>query len=229
MFSNNLLPNTEIDKSSVSFPRYLEIFRTDKPPARYEDFDGKLIKKVDLKIENSNHTLKEHIFYDMVDTNKMYYYVFRFVNEHDNPGRPSVVYSASLQDDGGYKYPLFDIYDFDEAKAKNKSAQTVETFKKLINIRPNLQHLIFDEDTYDTDMSSTKALREMKIGLADSPIWNKRFKIRLTSKKTGKKLDLNVTYNLLREIGRNRLRIDGVDNDGDGKDDIVTDGLDKPK
>jgi len=32
------------------------------------------------------------------------------------------------------------------------------------------------------------------IGTAADLIWDKTFKIRLTSKKTGKKIDLNVTY-----------------------------------
>jgi hypothetical protein len=222
MFSNNLLPNTMIDKASVSYPRYLQIFRTDVPPKRYEDFDGKLHKTVDLKIENSDHTLKEHIFYDKVDVNKNYYYVFRFVNEHQNPGRPSVVHVASLQDDGGFKYPVFEIYDFHQAMAKNKSEQTKISFKKLINIRPSIQQIVFNEDTYNLDMKSGEALREIEVGIAESSIWNRRFKFRLTSKKTGKKIDLNVTYNLLREHGRNKLTIDGVDEDGDGLDDAVT-------
>jgi hypothetical protein len=71
-------------------------------------------------------------------------------------------------------------------------------------------------------MKSGEALREIEVGIAESSIWNRRFKFRLTSKKTGKKIDLNVTYNLLREHGRNKLTIDGVDEDGDGLDDAVT-------
>ena len=199
MFSNNLLPNSNLNKGSISFPRFLQIFRTDEPPKNYSDFDGKLIKTVDLKIENSEHTLKEHVFYDKVDVNQNYYYVFRFVNEHGNPGRPSAVHKATLQNDGGYKYPIFDIYDFAEAASKRKSAKTRDTFKKLLDIRPSYQHLIFDEDSYTVDMDSEQVLRKLKVGLADSRIWNKKFKIRLTSKKTGKKIDLNITYNLKRE------------------------------
>tara|TARA_B100000131_G_scaffold52353_1_gene47060 strand:+ start:14627 stop:17398 length:2772 start_codon:yes stop_codon:yes gene_type:complete len=202
MFSNNLLPKTPIDKGSISYPRFLQVYRTDKPPQKFSDFDGKLIKTVDLKIENSQHTLKEYICYDKIETNKDYYYVFRFVNEHGNPGRPSVIHKATLVDDGGYNYPIFDIYNFATAAEKRKSAKTRDSFKKILDIRPSYQHLVIDESSYKTSDSSSKVLNKLKIGLADSPIWNKKFKLRLTSKKTGKKLDVNITYNLKREYNR---------------------------
>ena len=35
---------------------------------------------------------------------------------------------------------------------------------------------------------------KVNVGVAEDLIWGKTFKIRLTSKKTGKKIDLNITY-----------------------------------
>jgi hypothetical protein len=34
------------------------------------------------------------------------------------------------------------------------------------------------------------------VGMVDNPIWDNTYKIRLTSKKTGAKIDLNITYRL---------------------------------
>ena len=201
MNSNDLLRDTFMPQESMSEPRFLEIYRTERPPRSYDDFDGNLRKRVDLKIKDSIYCLKEHVFYDKVDTNKNYYYTFRFVNEHNHPGHPSLVHMANLRDDGGYKYPIFEIYDFNEQKAKMKAQKTTDSFKKLISIGPNLQHLTFDENSYNTKMTSKEALSKIRIGLPKdkSAIWNKKFKFRLTSKKTGKKVDLNITYNLKRE------------------------------
>jgi len=199
MRSNDLLPGTKIKQESISYPRYLEIFRTDVEPTKYADFDGKLHKTIDLKLKNSQHTLKEYVFYDKVETNINYYYMFRFVNEHLSPGRPSAVHIASLQDDGGFKYPLFEIFDFAKQAAKNKSEQTVQSFKKIISIGPSLQHMVFDEDTFASSQNSTDVLKSIKLGISKSPVWNRKFKFRLTSKKTGKKIDFNITYNLKSE------------------------------
>ena len=54
MRSNDLLPGTKIKQESISYPRYLEIFRTDVEPTKYADFDGKLHKTIDLKLKIAN-------------------------------------------------------------------------------------------------------------------------------------------------------------------------------
>ena len=48
----------------------------------------------------------------------------------------------------------------------------------------------------DYTESAASQISDLAIGTADELIWDKTFKIRLTSKKTGKKIDLNITYNL---------------------------------
>ena len=53
--------------------------------------------------------------------------------------------------------------------------------------------------TADFNETAQSQLRKVFAGSADDLIWGKTFKVRLTSKKTGKKIDLNITYNLNRE------------------------------
>jgi hypothetical protein len=81
---------------------------------------------------------------------------------------------------------------------EDKFINTTKSFKKLINIVPNLQHLLFDDGEVDYSLPAYSQKEKIKVGLADENLWDKRFKIRLTSKKTGKKFDLNITYKLTR-------------------------------
>ena len=70
-------------------------------------------------------------------------------------------------------------------------------FKKLFQLRPNLSQVDFDDSavTY-MDQRAIEQIDNLQVGTAEKLIWDKKFKIRLTSKKTNKKIDLNFTYKL---------------------------------
>ena len=72
-------------------------------------------------------------------------------------------------------------------------------FKKLINIKPNLQHVQLDTTNVNLDESSLTQIEEITLGSSNllDPLFtdaNRYFKIRLTSKKTGRKLDINIGF-----------------------------------
>jgi hypothetical protein len=205
----------------VASARYVEIYRTDTRPTSYSDFENKNIFMQDLAnnlgkaddavsasgddkyISVDGTILKDmpvftdFIYYDTIKTNKKYYYAMRFLSERYEPGHFSPIYVAELINDGGYLYPIFDIiYPYD--LVEDKFINTTKSFKKLINIVPNLQHLLFDDGEVDYSLPAYSQKEKIKVGLADENLWDKRFKIRLTSKKTGKKFDLNITYKLTR-------------------------------
>ena len=139
----------------------------------------------------------EAIFYDTVQPNKKYYYAMRFLNEREEPGQFSAVYKTELIDDGGYLYPVFDtIYPKD--LNPDRMVNPTKDFKKLFNLTPNIQHLLFNDEGVDYSKPAYSQKEKIKVGLVEEPIWDKTFKIRLTSKKTGKKIDLNITYKLSR-------------------------------
>jgi len=222
--SNSLLEDSKIESEAISSARYLEIYRTETRPTSYNDFQYKSILTHDMANELGRANITEEdpgvfkatgltpannlilkdmpvftdlIYYDTIKTNKKYYYTMRFLNERYEPGHFSPIYVAELINDGGYLYPIFDVI-YPYALNKEKFINTTISFKKLINIVPNLQHLLFDDDEVDYSQTAYSQRDKIKVGLADENLWNKRFKIRLTSKKTGKKFDLNITYELSR-------------------------------
>ena len=70
--------------------------------------------------------------------------------------------------------------------------------KKLLQVSPAMSHVGINDETADYGQpaaTQVEAIRS-KIGTATELIWGKTFKFRLTSKKTGRKIDFNIKYNL---------------------------------
>ena len=135
-------------------------------------------------------------FYDQIATNKKYYYLFRGSNEHGNYGQLSYIYQTELIDDGGYKYALFDLIYEEDLNKEKELVNPLTQFKKIFQLRPNISQLIFNDENVDYEADAATQIDNLQIGTANDLIWGKTFKLRMTSKKTGKKIDLNITYNL---------------------------------
>jgi|3_EtaG_2_1085321.scaffolds.fasta_scaffold00984_5 hypothetical protein len=196
--AKNLLDEDDLFETSISQQRYIEVYRVGEKPSSFEDFDGNIIRTIDLKLKDSRYTLSNSIFYDMIRTNQKYYYIFRVLNENMMGGHLSEIYEAELINDGGYTYSNFEVL-FEEDLQEEKFINPSLSFKKLIQLQPNIAQINLNADDVDYDAPASDQLINMSLGDADELIWDKTFKIRLTSKKTGRKMDLNVTYKYERE------------------------------
>ena len=182
-------------QESVSPARFIEVYRVTDKPTSYADFTNNLRKTIDLKMENGDIP-GDHIFTEAVQTNKKYYYVFRPVNDNGVGGQLSPVFESELIDDGGYVYANFVQYSEDDL-AVPPPKEPLASFKKLINIIPNIQHVQLDTSDITFASSSISQMSDVHLGTqAEDTLWDadKYFKIRLTSKKTGKKMDLNIVF-----------------------------------
>ena len=192
--SNDLTNVMKLRKNTVSPARFIDIYRIDKKPKSYLDFESGYLKTIDNKIADKDFAYKSSIFYDKVKSNKQYYYLFRTRNELNISGQNSQIIKAELVNDGGYKYALFDVMNDRDMIVENYK-NISEPFKRLIEVIPNAKHLVFNDDGVDYSQSAASQYENLKVGDAEELIWNNTFKLRLTSKKTGKKIDLNITYN----------------------------------
>ena len=111
------------------------------------------------------------------------------------PSHMSEIYEAELVNDGGHKYATFNTL-FEEDLEEETFTEPSKFFKKLMHLKPNASQLLFDTSNVDFGNTAASEVSNVSVGDAEDPIWDKTFKIRLTSKKTGKKIDLNITYNL---------------------------------
>jgi len=187
--------------SSISPVKDIEIYRMDRKPLSFADFESFLLTKIPMKLsieeamymENAEFSYTTEHFSDKIESNKKYYYLFRAVSDNGMPGKVDSIIEAELVDDGGYRYALFNTL-FEEDLLVDKTDRTSTTFKKLIQLTPNFSQMNLDVSNTTYLQDAAVAYNEIPVGTADEKIWDKTFKLRLTSKKTGKKIDLNITY-----------------------------------
>ena len=195
LFANNKLSQDEISNKSVSRARYIEVYRLKSKPTKFTDFDGHLIKTIDLQVEDTDYVYSDTIYESEVDINQKYYYLFRFLNEHFVISKPSEILECELVEDGGYKYAVFGVM-YEEQLQKARPKNTNIQMKKLLQIQPNVSQLMMVTDQVNFNRPAGSQVNKVRVGAAEHLIWGKTFKIRLTSKKTGRKLDLNIGFKI---------------------------------
>jgi len=192
----DLLSDSLITERTVSKPAVIEVFRTTSKPMSIEDFDGNLYKTIDLSIDNERfYTNNAETCIDQINTNQKYYYLFRAKNKQGTPGYISEIYETELINDGGYKFALFNVI-LESELGQETTVNTKREIKKIFQLKPRLNQIDFDTTDADFEQNAASQTGNLKIGSAADLIWDKTFKIRLTSKKTGKKVDLNITYKI---------------------------------
>jgi hypothetical protein len=140
-------------------------------------------------------TYTTDFFDEKIRTNKKYYYLFRTLNDQRMIGHVSEIYETELVNDGGYLYSLFNVLCEEDLK-EDVYVQPSKEVKKIIHLQPNMNQIVLDPAGVDFEQEASTQIENLVVGTAEDLIWNKEFKIRLTSKKTGKKIDLNITYKL---------------------------------
>ena len=195
----DVIPGRKITFESDDIPALFQVYRLDSPPNSYSDFAGNFRADVSTLIPDPEKVIRatSATYVESLQPNIKYYYTFRTIDFHGNPSNPTVVYEIELVDDGGAVYPLIQTYEFPIIDTHTSSI----AMKKLIEIIPSLNQVTAKNDQNIVDAEgvayeSPTDVGDIRLGSEDlvDPIWDKTFKIRLTSKKTGKKIDFNVTF-----------------------------------
>lgn len=155
-----------------------EIFRTIDAPTSYGDFKNKLLS-----------TISNTSFIDTLEVNRKYYYTFRAKNKAGFISNPTPVYEIQLLENSGTHYPIIRLYKFPEMQ----EVVAIKNFKNKLYLSAAYSQLLANE-------VGQTATGSPSLGIGE-PIWNKNYKIRLTSKQTGRKIDINFkfTYGLREE------------------------------
>jgi len=188
-----------------------EIYRMEAPPTSYDDFSNNLRTTISTLQRDSFSTIyswdMSHM--DAVIPNKEYYYMIRSVDIHNHKSYPSPVYKIQMVNDSGAIYPLVEVI---EMRPKEKPRMKAKNFKKFLQLIPSFAQTQLDYAGSNL-IASTGITVNSALGLESgitlgtvtpklfgNSSYGQTFKIRLISKHTGKKLDLNVTFKVENDL-----------------------------
>lgn len=188
-----------------------EIYRTQERPASYEDFSNNLRDVVSTLQKSAFDTIYSwnHSYEDIIAPNEEYYYMIRSVDMHNHKSYPSPVYKIKMVNDSGAIYPLVEVI---EMRPIPKPKQNFKEFKKFLQIVPAFPQMQIDYDGSNLITESGKITSKappnaenITLGTVVPKLFGttsggQTFKIRLISKHTGKKLDLNVTFKVENDL-----------------------------
>lgn len=188
--SNNYVNSKVLFKTDDHASSY-QVFRTLNKPTNKMDFNsGDLLYSIDA-IQSSS-------FVDSIAPNVKYYYAFRTIDKHGQPSNLTPVYEVELVSDEGAIYLLIDVLDFSEKGKGN----TYTSFRRFLQIDPAFLQTLINQDKTEFNDYETAFGVVPHIGVLEESVYdNKKFKIRVTSRATGKKLDFNVEFKKIMDEG----------------------------
>jgi len=170
-------------KQAASF----ELFKSEEKPQSYSDFQTKLIDTY----TNTNDSINMMI-HDFITPGKKYYYTFRALSDNGMISNPTPVYEVELVKTADESILKVNTISFEE---KTNSVAS-KSFRSLIDIFPAFEQLDF---VNLVDSPNITGLDPIELGDTPYRVWGKKFKIRVRSNDSGKVIDFNVKFNLIKE------------------------------
>lgn len=181
IFFNKIRKKQNLNSRKVLFETVddlngVQVFRTNVAPKRYSDFANQFYRFIPIK----NNIRTSNSFVDVLQQNTKYYYIFRSIDIHNNISNPTAVFEVEIKNNDGAIYPIVQTYNMKE----NDDFNYTKSFKKYLSINPSVLYTAFDKQEDGSVIVGQK-----------SGLWDQQFKVRITSKKSGKKFDVNLTFN----------------------------------
>jgi len=176
--------NIEFRSSDADPVDAYQLFRLDSAPTSYSDFESGQLNVLNpaLGIPAS--------FIDTILPNTKYYYCARSIDAHGNISNPTHIFEIEIVDNGGQIFLRQELYMFEAPTPRFQVSG-----QRFIYIEPSFQQLSLTDDPDAGDPDILLKPNDSILGAADvNTVWGETFKIRVSSKKTGRKLDLNLTF-----------------------------------
>lgn len=177
-----------------------ELYRVDEPPESLRDF------QLNYRYDFDNVGLERNLkFQDPVEKNKKYYYLARAYNENGLKSFPSTIYEVELLQSGADSKIICSEYHFPNLDPHTRTIN----MKSLLQIVPaGQQTLIESQNRLQAKYrkSYKNSLDDVSLGTVKDKVWGRNFKIRLTSRDTGRKIDFNVKFDIKKKKSNQELK-----------------------
>ena len=119
--------------------------------------------------------------------------MLRTINNHGIYSNPTTVFEIELFQDSDDTFIIVEEYQFKNNLTNNYSKSGKRFFQLKVS---NLQGLINEQTDEFENAATAQDIRQVELGpeIDEDSVWGKTFKIRLTSEKTGKKIDFNIFF-----------------------------------
>ena len=177
-------------------PASFEIRRLNTPPRSYSDFVNAVVSSISTTYQSEanpkNKIITDSVsFIDVLQVNTNYYYTFRMTDTHGHISYPSPVYRVKLiESTPGFIYPEIAAYEFQDLKMFN----TTFPFRKYLCIKPSLSQVVLDNQDDIPSKVDEFNVSTAKVGSREEGLVGKKFKMRIVSKSSNKKMDFNFQF-----------------------------------
>jgi len=191
-------------------PSQFEAYRLETAPKSYQDFQNQPRHYTAFLRGNDAPKADTDFFVDSIIPNKKYYYVFRTLDSHGLISNPSSIYEVELVENAGATYLLTSIYKFPEEKPIY-----TKDLQQYLKIKPSIIQSALNERESglvgdDDELTETAFDKTITLGPGAHSVWNKELKFRITSKKTGRKIDINLDFKTKQDTARDELDKDAL-------------------
>lgn len=176
-------------KSEMEDADVFELFVLDKKPRKYEDFaEAQRIEikntadPIEIKTLKENNKPYGSSFSIPMEPNKDYWVIARVRDFNGNISNPTEMYQLKIINDDGYINPTIKLFDPNKVGLPEE-AQLSPSFARLVYVAAPLKHT---EPKVSQDT--------IEVGNGEAAPYGKTYKVRIKSKKTNKKFDINIYY-----------------------------------
>ena len=170
-----------------------EVFRIKERPKSFADFALSNPIRIFTKGSNASSFVDKGL-----KPNQKYYYTFRAIDVHEHISNPTPVYEVELVKSEENIYTLVNTIDM----GTEPERQISKCGRKFIQIKPSFLQTALNENVL-SKIQNKNNIQQDAIKNPGETVWNsgadniKKFKVRLSSKKSGKKMDINLRFKII--------------------------------